>query len=89
MSEPPAALKSWQETRDFLTAGAEELIEGQYADRPQLRPVLDAVLAVLPALGPVTVQARRQGQSDLRPGAAFAPRLVRRRGRTRLRHGPG
>ena len=30
---------------DFLTAEADELIDGQYADRPQLRPVLDAVLA--------------------------------------------
>jgi hypothetical protein len=38
---------------------AEELIAGQYVDRPQLRPVLDAVLAALPALGPVTVQARK------------------------------
>jgi hypothetical protein len=33
----------------YLTADADELIEGQYADRRQLRPVLDAVLAVLPA----------------------------------------
>ena len=36
---------------DFLTADASELIDGQYADRPQLRPILDAVLALLPALG--------------------------------------
>lgn len=34
------------------------LIDGQYADRPHLRPILDAVLAALPGLGPVTVQAR-------------------------------
>ena len=32
----------------YLTAEAVELIEGQYADRPQLRPILDAVLALLP-----------------------------------------
>jgi Family of unknown function (DUF5990)/Domain of unknown function (DUF5655) len=38
---------------------AEELIACQYSDRPGLRPVLDAVLAALPALGPVTVQARK------------------------------
>ena len=44
---------------DYLTADADELIEGQYADRPQLRPILDAVLALLPALGPATVQARK------------------------------
>jgi Family of unknown function (DUF5990)/Domain of unknown function (DUF5655) len=42
----------------FLTAEADDLIAGQYRDRPRLRPVLDAVLAALPALGPVTVQAR-------------------------------
>src|SRR5712664_974542 len=44
---------------DFLTAGADELIAGQYADRPHLRPVLDTLLAALPALGQVTVQARK------------------------------
>jgi hypothetical protein len=37
--------------------GASQLIADQYADRPQLRPILGAVLAALPALGPVTVQA--------------------------------
>jgi len=38
---------------------ADQLIAGQYADRPQLRPVLDAVLAAVPSLGPVTMQARK------------------------------
>jgi hypothetical protein len=57
---------------DFLTAGADELINGQYADRPQLRPVLDAVLAALPALGPVTVQARKTIVSLVSPGRTFA-----------------
>lgn len=42
----------------FLSAEADDLIAGQYRDRHRLRPVLDAVLAALPALGPVTVQAR-------------------------------
>jgi hypothetical protein len=32
---------------DFLTAGAGELIDGRYADRPALRPVLDALLAAV------------------------------------------
>src|SRR5215212_9489410 len=27
---------------DFLLASADELIQGQYADRPQLRPIFDA-----------------------------------------------
>lgn len=33
---------------DFLTADADTLIEAQYADRPHLRLILDAVLAALP-----------------------------------------
>jgi hypothetical protein len=57
---------------DFLTADADELIDAQYADRPQLRPVLDAVLAALPALGPVTVQARKTLVSLVGPRRTFA-----------------
>ena len=57
---------------DFLTAGADELIAGQYADRPQLRPILDAVLAALPGLGPVTVQARKTCVSLVSPRRTFA-----------------
>ncbi len=49
-----------------------ELIEAQYADRPQLRPVFDAVLAALPALGPVTVQARKTLVSLVGPRRTFA-----------------
>ena len=56
----------------FLTADARELIEGQYADRPQLRPILDAVLALLPALGPATVQARKTIVSLVCPRRTFA-----------------
>jgi Family of unknown function (DUF5990)/Domain of unknown function (DUF5655) len=57
---------------DFLTADADELIAGQYADRPALRPVLDAVLAAVPALGPVTVQARKTCVSLVSPRRTFA-----------------
>jgi uncharacterized protein DUF5990/uncharacterized protein DUF5655 len=53
-------------------AGAGQLIAGQYADRPQLRPILDAVLAALPALGPVTVQARKTFVSLVSPRRTFA-----------------
>ena len=38
---------------------ADQLIADQYADRPQLRPVLDAVLAAVPTLGPVTAEAAK------------------------------
>ena len=51
---------------------ADELIDAQYADRPRLRPVLGAVLAALPALGPVTVQARKTLISLVGPRRTFA-----------------
>jgi len=57
---------------DFLTAEADELIAGQYSDRPQLRPVFDAVLAALPAVGPATVQARKTMVSLVTPRLTFA-----------------
>jgi len=48
------------------------LIDGQYADRPQLRPILDAVLAAMPGLGQVTVQARGTLVSLVSPRRTFA-----------------
>jgi hypothetical protein len=57
---------------DRAPAEADELIAGQYRDRPQLRPVLDTVLAALPALGPVTVQARKTFVSLVTPRRVFA-----------------
>src|SRR5207245_4419717 len=57
---------------DYPADAADELIEAQYADRPQLRPVLDAVLAALPALGQVTVQARKTLVSLVGPRRTFA-----------------
>jgi hypothetical protein len=51
---------------------SDELIDAQYADRPQLRPVLDAVLAALPALGQVTAQARKTMVSLVGPRRTFA-----------------
>jgi hypothetical protein len=69
----PVPTEPW---RGMLAANgdddADELIERQYADRPQLRPVLEAVLAVLPELGPVTVQARRTLVTLFTPRRAFA-----------------
>jgi hypothetical protein len=57
---------------DLLTADADELIAGQYADRPQLRPILDAVLAALPLLGPLTAVARTNCVSFVSPRRTFA-----------------
>src|SRR6478672_6643288 len=57
---------------DFLLASADELIQGQYADRPQLRPILDAVLARSASLGEITVQARKTYVSLVRRRGTFA-----------------
>jgi Family of unknown function (DUF5990)/Domain of unknown function (DUF5655) len=54
-----------------VAAEAEQLIDGQYADRPGLRPILDAVLDVLPELGDVTVQARKTIVSLVSPRRTF------------------
>src|SRR5262249_33368113 len=48
----------------------------------QLRPILDAVLAVLPTLGPVTVQARKTIVSLVSPRRTFA--VVQATTRTRV-----
>ena len=55
-----------------MTAEAGELIDGQYADRPALRPVLESVLAVLPDIGEVTVLARKTLISLVSPKRVFA-----------------
>jgi uncharacterized protein DUF5990/uncharacterized protein DUF5655 len=56
----------------LLTPEAVQLIDGQYADRPHLRPILDTVLDALPALGEVTVEARRTLVSLVTPRRTFA-----------------
>jgi hypothetical protein len=57
---------------DFLVASADALIDGQYADRPTLRPVLEAVLALASDVGDVTVQARKTYVSLRTPRRTFA-----------------
>jgi hypothetical protein len=64
---PPTA-----DDRSSVDPGADELVAGQYADRPHLRAVLDAVLAALPTLGPSTVQARKTLVSLATPRRTFA-----------------
>ena len=56
----------------FLLASADELIDGQYADREALRPILDAVLAAAASLGEVDVQARKTYTTLLTPRRTFA-----------------
>lgn len=57
---------------DYLLASADELIDGQYADRPHLRPLLDAILALAASLGDVDVQARKTYTCLLTPRRTFA-----------------
>jgi hypothetical protein len=56
---------------DFLNATADELVDGQYADRPGLRPILDALLALLPELGDVEIQTRKTYVALLTPRRTF------------------
>jgi hypothetical protein len=58
---------------DFMTAGAADLIGRQYADRPSLRPILDATLAALPGIGHLAVvQARKTYVSLVTKRRTFA-----------------
>jgi len=57
----------------FMKAGIGDLIGMQYADRPKLRPILDAILGILPEIIPVfIVQARKTYVSLLSGRRTFA-----------------
>lgn len=56
----------------YLTASADELVDAQYAKRPELRPVYEKVIAALRKLGDVEVQARKTYVSVLTPRRTFA-----------------
>jgi hypothetical protein len=57
---------------DFLLASADELIQGQYADRPQLRPIFDAIIDAAAGLGTVVIQTRKTYVSLVTPRRTFA-----------------
>ena len=57
---------------DYLVTSADDLVEGQYADRPALRPIYDAILGVLPSLGEVVIQTRKGYVSLVGPRRTFA-----------------
>lgn len=57
---------------DFFTASAAQLIDAQYADRPQLRPILDAIDAAAAEPGEVAVQTRKTNVSFVSPRRTFA-----------------
>ncbi|HEV2520031.1 MAG TPA: DUF5655 domain-containing protein [Thermoplasmata archaeon] len=57
---------------DFLTATADELIDGQYKGKPAARVIYDAIIARVQSLGSVEVQARKTYVSLLGPRRTFA-----------------
>ncbi len=57
---------------EFLQSSADELIQGQYVDRPQLKPILEAILNAALGLGDVTIQARKTYVSLVTPRRTFA-----------------
>jgi hypothetical protein len=67
---------------DFMLASADELIDGQYADRPRLRPILEEVLLHAAEIGEVDVQARKTWVTLMTPKRTFA--LVRATTRDRV-----
>jgi len=70
----PQTLLVWESFGypDFLLASADELVDAQYAGRPELRPILDAVLGAASSLGEVDVQARKTYVALLTPRRTFA-----------------
>src|SRR3989454_1357553 len=69
---------------DFLLATADELIDGQYAGRAQLRPIFDALIDAAAGLGPGTNQARQTHVSLGSPPPTVAPRQAPPKNRARL-----
>ncbi|MBE2999654.1 hypothetical protein IDM40_13180 [Nocardiopsis sp. HNM0947] len=57
---------------DFFTKSSDELVDAQYADRRHLRPVFDAVIAVLPEVGETEIQVRKTYVSLVTPRRTFA-----------------
>lgn len=57
---------------DFLTATADELVDAQYAGKPALRPVYDAVVTAALGVGETHVQARKGYVSLVGPRRTYA-----------------
>ena len=55
-----------------LQASADELIDGQYRDKPAIRPIYDKLIEVLPSVGEVEVQARKTYVALIGPKRTFA-----------------
>jgi Domain of unknown function (DUF5655) len=57
---------------DFILASADELINRQYGDAPELRAVYDAIVKAAAGCGDLTIQARKTFVSLLSPRRTFA-----------------
>ena len=70
----PQSLLVWERFGypDHLLASADNLFDRQYADRPQLRPIFDAIIDSAAGLGDVTIQARKTYVSLVTPRRTFA-----------------
>jgi hypothetical protein len=70
----PQSLLVWERFGypGHLLASADNLIDRQYADRPQLRPIFDAIIDAAAGLGDVTIQARKTYVSLVTPRRTFA-----------------
>lgn len=69
---------------DFFLASADELIDRQYADRPQLRPIYDAIILAASDLGEIIIQARKTFVSLVAPRRTFARIQPTTKGRVAL-----
>ncbi|WP_447002900.1 DUF5655 domain-containing protein [Saccharothrix isguenensis] len=67
---------------DVLEASSDALVDAQYADRPELRPILDRLLAEAALLGPMRVQARKTYVALVSPRRTFA--IVKATSRARV-----
>jgi Domain of unknown function (DUF5655) len=68
---------------DFILATADQLINRQYADAPELRAVYDAIVKAATRCGDLTIQARKTFVSLVSPRRTFA-RIQRGTGRVNL-----
>lgn len=57
---------------DFVSATATELIDGQYADRPHLRAIYEAITKAAATCGELVIQARKTYVSLVSPRRTFA-----------------
>ncbi|MFD0201143.1 MULTISPECIES: DUF5655 domain-containing protein [Saccharothrix] len=69
---------------ELLSASSDALVDAQYADRPELRPILDRLLAEAALLGPMHVQARKTYVALVTPRRTFAVVKARTRARVDL-----